>query len=222
MTEKRNTWAIAGAILFTALAVALLVGGDWSGGAAGTAFKMAASTGFLATALAAGALRTGYGRSILVALVFCWWGDYFLTGTAEFHFLLGLASFLLGHLAFAAAFLIHGVNTRWSAAAGAVAVIPAVAVYIGLEAQLGTLKLPVCAYIAIISLMIALAVGARVRGGTWLIPIGALLFYASDLLVARQKFASPSPWNPLLGLPLYYTAQLCLAASVARVRSRRP
>lgn len=222
MTDKRSTLAIAGAILFTALAVAFLVGSSWRGGSASSAFKMAASTGFLATALAAGALRTGYGRSIFVALIFCWWGDYFLTGNTEHYFLSGLASFLLGHLAFCAAFLIHGVNTRWSVVSGALAVIPAVAVYIGLEAQLGPMKLPVCSYIAIISFMVTLAVGARAQGGSWLILIGALLFYASDLFVARQKFASPSPWNPLLGLPLYYTAQLCLAASVARVASRRP
>lgn len=49
----------------------------------------------------------------------------------------------------------------------------------------------------------------------------AALFYASDLCVARQKFVSPSPWNPLIGLPLYYAAQLCLAASIARVHTRR-
>lgn len=221
MTHNANTRATLGAMVFTALAVALLVTGGWPG-SVGTWLKMAASTGFLATALAAGAVRTGYGRSILVALMLCWWGDYFLTGKSETHFLLGLASFLLGHLAFAVAFLIHGANARCSLLPGAAAAIAAVAVYLWIEAQLGPMKLPVCAYIAIISVMLAIAVGTRARGGAWLIPVGAALFYASDLFVARQKFASPSPWNPLIGLPLYYAAQLCLATSIARVEPRRP
>ena len=209
---------MAGAAIFTAVAVVLMLLGTWPGGAW---YKMAASTGFLATALAAGALRGGYGRAVLVALVLCWWGDYFLTGGSELYFLLGLGAFLLGHLGFAGAFLVHGVDARWSAVAGLAAFVPAALVYAWLAPKLGTMKLPVCAYIAVISLMLALAIGTRGRGGTPLILLGAALFYASDLFVARQKFAHASPWNPLIGLPLYYAAQLCLAASIARVHARR-
>lgn len=218
MNAQEQTRAIAAAIICTTVAVALMLASGWSGFMSGAWFKMAASTGFLATALAAGALRGPYGRTILAALVFCWWGDYFLTKGSETSFLLGLAAFLLGHLGFAAAFLIHGVNTRWALAAAAMLLIPATAVYLWLEEQLGPMKLPVCAYIAVISLMLALAAGTRGRGATRLILIGAALFYASDLFVARQKFAMPSPWNSMIGLPLYYIAQLCLAASVARIK----
>lgn len=210
--------AMAGAAIFTAIAVALMLFGVWPDGAW---YKMAASTGFLATALAAGALRGGYGRAVLVALALCWWGDYFLTGGKELYFLLGLGAFLLGHLGFAGAFLVHGVDGRWSVVAGLVSLLPAALVYAWLAPNLGPMKLPVCAYIAVISLMLALAIGTQGRGGTSLICLGAALFYASDLFVARQKFAEASPWNPLIGLPLYYAAQLCLAASIARVHARR-
>ncbi len=216
MIVQKQTRAIAGAIMFTAVAVALMLVNSRVGIASGPWLKIAASTGFLATALAAGALRGGYGRTILAALVLCWWGDYFLTRGSETSFLLGLSAFLLGHLGFAVAFLIHGITPRWTLAAAVMLLIPAMAVYLWLEAQLGPMKLPVCAYIAVISLMLALAAGTRGHGATRLILIGAALFYASDLFVARQKFATPSPWNPLIGLPLYYTAQVCLAASVAR------
>lgn len=218
MSDQKQTRAIAGAMTFTAVAVALMLVNSRFDFTSGTWLKMAASTGFLATALAAGALRGGYGRTILAALVFCWWGDYFLTRGSETSFFLGLVAFLLGHLGFAAAFLIHGINTRWTLAAAVMLLIPATAVYLWLEGQLGPMKLPVCAYIAVISLMLALAAGTRGRGATRLILIGAALFYASDLFVARQKFAVPSPWNSLIGLPLYYIAQLCLAASVARIK----
>jgi uncharacterized membrane protein YhhN len=218
VTAQKQTRAIAGAIIFTAIAVALMLVNSRVGFTSGTWLKMAASTGFLATALAAGALRGPYGRTILAALAFCWWGDYFLTRGSETSFLLGLAAFLLGHLGFAAAFLIHGISTRWALAAAVILLIPAIAVYLWLEEQLGPMKLPVCAYIAVISLMLALAAGAHGRGATRLILIGAALFYASDLFVARQKFATPSPWNSMIGLPLYYAAQLCLATSVVRIK----
>jgi uncharacterized membrane protein YhhN len=216
VNDQKQTWAIASAIIFTAVAVTLMLASGWSDFMSGAWFKMAASTGFLATVLAAGALRGPYGWTILTALVFCWWGDYFLTRGSETSFLLGLIAFLLGHLGFAAAFLIHGINIRWTLASALMLLIPAMVVYRWLENQLGPMELPVCAYIAVISLMLALAAGTRGRGATWLILIGAALFYASDLFVARQKFATPSPWNPLIGLPLYYTAQVCLATSIAR------
>jgi hypothetical protein len=36
----------------------------------------------------------------------------------------------------------------------------------------------------------------------------------SDILVARQRFVREAAWNRLVGLPLYYAAQLLLAYSV--------
>jgi hypothetical protein len=42
------------------------------------------------------------------------------------------------------------------------------------------------------------------------------MFYVSDLAVARQRFVAQSWTNKLWGLPLYFGAQLVLAATVAR------
>ena len=44
--------------------------------------------------------------------------------------------------------------------------------------------------------------------------IGALLFFASDLAVARDKFVAPGVINKLWGLPAYYGGQLLLAWAV--------
>jgi len=44
--------------------------------------------------------------------------------------------------------------------------------------------------------------------------VGAVLFFLSDLLVARDRFVAPGFGNRLLGLPLYYAAQLLLASAV--------
>ncbi len=43
----------------------------------------------------------------------------------------------------------------------------------------------------------------------------AVMFYFSDLAVARDRFVEPGPVNRLWGLPLYYAAQFVFAATVA-------
>jgi uncharacterized membrane protein YhhN len=44
--------------------------------------------------------------------------------------------------------------------------------------------------------------------------LGAVLFAASDLFVARDRFVRPGLANRALGLPLYYAAQVLLALAV--------
>ena len=43
---------------------------------------------------------------------------------------------------------------------------------------------------------------------------GALLFYISDIFVARQRFLKAEFVNRLIGLPLYYGGQFMLAFSI--------
>ena len=50
------------------------------------------------------------------------------------------------------------------------------------------MRVPVLAYIIVISAMVALAVGTIPNEAHALIPIGALLFYLSDIAVARDRF----------------------------------
>lgn len=206
-----------GAIIYTALAVVALVVSTWGDSPHSAWIKMAASTGFLAIALAAGAWQMPYGRAVLVALICCWWGDLFLTSSRESVFLLGLGAFLLGHLAFGGAFLLQGINGRAVAAGALLALAVAIPVLRWLDPHLGGLRYPVYAYTAVISLMLALAIGAWGNGATRWIALGALLFFISDLFVARQKFVTPTVWNPLFGLPTYYAAQVLLAWSITRV-----
>jgi uncharacterized membrane protein YhhN len=80
------------------------------------------------------------------------------------------------------------------------------------------MKLPVLAYVVVITLMV---IGARAvferpdlpLTGKALIFWGAILFYLSDLLVARDQFIRKAFSNRLIGLPLYYTGQFLLAFS---------
>ena len=73
------------------------------------------------------------------------------------------------------------------------------------------MKMPVVAYIAVISVMVVLAFGTFFKMGHLFIPLAAVLFFASDLSVALERFVSARFLNKLWGLPLYYAAQQLFA-----------
>ena len=56
------------------------------------------------------------------------------------------------------------------------------------------------------------------NGVSWTVPVGAVLFYVSDIFVARDRFVTPSPLNQRIGLPLYYAAQIALAFSIFSIQ----
>lgn len=203
------------AVLVTVLFVAALV---WSEVAASPAlrwFKMFASTGFLAVALSVGALSSPYGRIVFVALVLSWLGDLLLTFQSRQAFLGGLVSFLLGHVAFSVAFATLGVDPLAGGIAAVIVAIIAVFVWRWLAPHVGDMAAPVVAYVVVISVMVVLAFGSFGEGATWLIPVGATLFFASDLFVARNQFVTSDTVNRVWGLPLYYLAQVLLALSIS-------
>ena len=181
--------------------------------------KPLASAGFVATALLAGATRTSHGTVVLAALALCAVGDVLLIPSSRTTFRLGLASFLLGHLGFAAAFVRGGIDWRYATAAALVAC--ALAVIVGrwlLPHVERAMRPPVIAYIVVISSMVALAVGSFAAHGRALPLVAALAFYASDLAVARDTFVHKAFVNRLWGLPLYYGAVLLFALSVGSAR----
>ena len=70
-----------------------------------------------ATAVSVGALRHGFGRIIFAGLLLSMSGDMFMIGQTQRHFLFGLASFLLAHIAYITAFFVHGIKGKWAAVA---------------------------------------------------------------------------------------------------------
>jgi len=184
---------------------------------AAAVLKMAAATAYLALALAGGAPGTRYGQLLLAGLALCWLGDLLLIpeggGRA---FLAGLGSFLLGHAAYACAFVAAGVSGTWVAAAAVPVATVGAAVLRWLWRQPlpRPMRTPVVAYVGAISVMVALAWGALGAGSPWLVPVGAVAFMASDIFVARQRFVVDSTWNVGVGLPLYFLGQALLASSV--------
>lgn len=179
--------------------------------------KPLASTGFVAAALAAGALHGPYGQAVLLALVLSWIGDVCLLSRRDGWFVAGLSAFLLAHVAFGAAFWVRGVAPGWLLGSALVLSLPALVVRRWLRPYVpSAMRRPVDAYMLVITVMVALSLACTAAGATPWIAVGAIAFYLSDLSVARDRFVRRELRNRLWGLPLYYGAQLVLAATIAR------
>jgi uncharacterized membrane protein YhhN len=73
------------------------------------------------------------------------------------------------------------------------------------------MAVPVAAYVAVISSMVLAAAGT----GDGRAVVGALLFAASDSLIARQRFVREASWAPLTIIVTYHLAQALLVTSFA-------
>lgn len=172
-------------------------------GARGVAMPLTfgASTGFLFAAWSAGAFQSGRGRLLFLALVGCWTGD--LLG--PHHFVLGAVCFLLAHLAFIAAFTLAGFHPRRMCVASLSAALLAAFLlgffWPGIPLEERVL---VAAYVLVISGMVV-AVAAS-KSATPLFLAAALLFYLSDIFVARWRYGEGGALNGYLCYPLYYLA----------------
>jgi len=199
---------------FLAIAVAALLWAELKLSRRGVwLFKPIASTLFVITALLAGALDSSYGRLILLGLLFSWLGDVLLIPKRQLYFIAGLGSFLLAHVAFSGAFLLQPLAVLPLAIAATAMVVVAILVLRWLWPHLpNNFRPAVVSYLGAISLMVVLASGTIPATGLQLV-IGAVMFAASDVFVARDRFVSPSVANRLWGLPLYYAAQLIFALS---------
>ncbi|MEB2302611.1 lysoplasmalogenase [Lysinibacillus xylanilyticus] len=159
-----------------------------------------------------------YQLLIVIGLVFCMVGDYTLQW-----FLIGLTSFLIGHIFYIFAFfstnerqvptwakivlLVYGVS---------MAVWIAGTVFSSGEVVLG---IAVIAYISVI-----LTMGwTAIRTGSTFATIGALLFISSDSYLSINKFVMPLPFSHEVIMLTYYGAQILIALSIlqySEIRSK--
>jgi uncharacterized membrane protein YhhN len=150
----------------------------------------------------------------IAALVFSLLGDVFLMLPKNL-FVAGLASFLVGHLCYIAGLQVRGQDGIWFLA-GLVIVVVAVLV-VGLRV-IGAVRssvepamaVPVTAYVAVISFMLASAFGTRNAFAI----VGAGLFYVSDALIAWDRFVKPRPWARLAIMTTYHLGQVGLVLSL--------
>ena len=173
--------------------------------------KTGAAWAFIIYALTLGAWDAGaHGRWVVVGLVLSMVGDVCLLSREKKWFLAGLVAFLLAHVAYVGAFLALGIQALGTAFAAVAVGGFAWRVWNWLKADVGKLGNAVMAYIAVISAMVACAAGSAVYGGAgrWGLLLAAIVFFASDLCVARDRFVAPGFDNRAIGLPLYFSAQL--------------
>jgi uncharacterized membrane protein YhhN len=173
--------------------------------------KTVASLGFVAL----GAVGLSRGDPVAAWLVgglaLCALGDVLLISERSFD--AGLVAFLLGHVAYIVAFHLARPVAAWDLWLAAPPALVGVGAGAWLWPHLGSRRPAVTAYIVVISTMVwgALAAGP-VLGEA--LTVGAVLFFLSDLTVARHRFVTPEFLNRAIGLPLYYAGQVLIALSV--------
>lgn len=130
----------------------------------------------------------------------------------EKSFLAGLAVFLLAHVAYVAAFFMRDAAPRPLLALPFVAwgVVMLWRLWPGLG---GDLRVPVAVYSTVICVMLWRAAAASAGAGEWITILGALLFAASDSILALDKFHRPLRGAPVLIMALYWAGQFFIALS---------
>lgn len=184
-------------------------------------FKPLTSLLFILTALAAGIEGT-YATLVLIGLVCGFLGDVLLIPDSRKAFLAGLVVFLLGHVLYVMAFADLTAPTSLNPMIILALFVAGGGVFGVLRPHLGTMQIPVLAYIGIITTMVVVALAVYFETDTpqdfrRLVALGAILFYLSDLGVAIDRFMKPPFLQAYWSLPFYYAAQFMLALSVGKL-----
>jgi uncharacterized membrane protein YhhN len=165
-------------------------------------------------------IQTGRADSVLktwvvLAQVFSWFGDLLLLfeGRKPVFFLLGLSSFFVAQVFYIIFF--HNIRMKEYIRGNALLLLLVIVYYFILisiiSPFLGNLKLPVRIYGVVLSFMLMLAMhtlfSSNKRAGWWM-TAGAILFVASDSMLAINKFYSTFNYAAILIMLTYGLAQL--------------
>lgn len=144
-------------------------------------------------------------------------GDIFLDLNRSAYFLHALVSFLLAHVCYALYYFFNGFDFKKERLF--LLLTPLImGTFMGvlLFSNLGSMKIPVLAYMAVIMVM---AVGASMsRGSSISLPLGAIIFMTSDSLIACNKFYAPLSWSPFVILATYYLGHYLMANGIAALK----
>ncbi|MFN2205360.1 MAG: lysoplasmalogenase [Candidatus Promineifilaceae bacterium] len=162
-------------------------------------------------------LKRRYQWAVISGLLLSAVGDVLLSWSDE-TFLLGLIAFLLGHVAYIAAFLSDSRGLYPGRALLAYAYGALAYGYLYTAGDLGAMTLPVLAYVMVICTMLWRAscrVGAPgvYARSAWIGLAGAAFFTLSDTLLALGMFAGQRPLGPHAVIITYWIGQLGIALS---------
>jgi alkylglycerol monooxygenase len=164
--------------------------------------------------------RLGDRWLVLAALLACLAGDVFLMFPG--YFIPGLVAFLIGHLFYIAAFRL---GVPWLPSRRALGMTLGIGGTMYTVLWFGglppALRIPVAAYVVVIALMAAQAIGraAVLRPGpggraAMGVAVGAGFFMLSDSVLALNRFVAPLPMAQFWVLATYYTAQVLIVRNV--------
>lgn len=160
-----------------------------------------------------------YTIGVLIGLIFSFGGDVALMYENRKAFMLGLVLFLLAHIAYATTFAMLTNLSALDLASTILLLALGVWFYRVIAPNLGTLRVPVIVYIVVISIMMNRAIATLASPifnniQAWMIALGAILFYISDMMLAAARFWRPFRYNRI-SLAFYYAGQLLLALAAS-------
>jgi len=162
-------------------------------------------------------MNAGFNRMVFAGLVFSLFGDSFLmfAGSDVYFFLYGLVSFLLAHIVYSMAFFRDFKNNPQASKYFGhlmlfVMGVFSLSYYSWIRDYLNDFRMPVMAYMFVISIMAILA-GYRYKRVNLLsfrlIYFGAIFFVISDSALAYNKFVEPFSFAGILIMATYMIAQ---------------
>ncbi len=169
-------------------------------------------------------MNAGFNRLVFAALILSLFGDCFLlfAGGGNSFFIFGLVSFLAAHVLYSLAFFRDFKNDPQASKIYGhlmlfVMGVFSLSYYSWIRDYLHDLRIPVMAYMFIISIMVILA-GYRYRRVNLLsfrlIYIGAIFFVISDSLLAYNKFVAPFSLSGVAIMGTYMLAQYLIVMGV--------
>ena len=187
-------------VLFFAFAALdwIAVANDWKAG------EWVAKPATLALLVLYAALQPEVTWVLLAALIFSLLGDIYLMLPNDM-FIAGLSAFLIGHIFYVMSFTVD--PTARAVWLILILVISApLAFRILIAAKPETMRPPIAVYMLAIVAMVASAFASASLAAI----VGALLFYASDAMIAWNRFVDPFPGARVAIIVTYHLGQLGL------------
>jgi uncharacterized membrane protein YhhN len=148
-------------------------------------------------------------------------GDLFLAmkGNPR-NFMRGLVAFLVSHFFYIGVVvpLASGADSLVLKGVSLAVGLGGLALYWSLASRLGSARLPVATYFAVILVMVLSALA--IPEGAPLLGLGAILFMFSDSIIALDKFRGPFRYRGFLVWPTYYIGQTMMALALLVLLTR--
>ncbi|MFV8332479.1 lysoplasmalogenase [Flavobacterium sp. GSP14] len=174
--------------------------------------------------------KFGTKNILLAALTMSWIGDIILlfADKGELYFIAGLIAFLISHVCYIILFSkqlkVYLKKSKFLYWVGVTAItMYLIAVMLVLLPSLGDLKIPVFVYALTISIMLLFAFKGYLnwhRPSNGHILIGAIVFVASDSILAFDKFYAPLQHSALLIMSTYLVAQFLIVVGILELNKK--